>query len=157
MSTKAVKGAPSMGGPGPREGRVFNALRGLISRTRWMQPIETHALRSGAEFGRGIEKEIKALSSTDNPGVVAVAIRKKMSAVVITPEHYQEMVDMRSKFQELVAAQARATVKEAHDDFDALYTRITSRESRDAADRLFSATSDQLAASYGPGATETAE
>ena len=157
MSTKVLTSAPAISDAGRRTGSVFSALRSLISQTRWMQPIETYALRNGAEFGRGIEKELKALSSADSPGVVAVALRKKMSAVVITPEHYQEMVDMRARFQELVAAQAKATVEEAQDDFDALYTRITSRESRGAADRLFSASGDELAASYQPGATETAQ
>ena len=138
-------------------GRIFSSLRGLMSRTGWMRSADSYIPISGAEFGRSIEKELKALGQSDGPGVLAVSIRRRMRAIVITPEHYEEMRQMRDKVQELVAAQAKTEVQDARDHFESLYSRITSEQSRAASDALFSVTGEELADSYGPGATETVQ
>ena len=127
-----------------------------MSRTRWMRPVETYSPLSGAEFGRSIEKELKALGNTDGPGVLAVSIRKQMRAIVLTPEHYEELREMREKLEKLIAAQARTEVQDAREHFESLYSRITSERSRAAADALFSVSGEDLAQCYKPGETEVA-
>ena len=136
---------------------IFSSLRALMSRTKWMQPVDTYKLISGADFGRNIQKELKGLGERGGPGVLAVSIRKQMKAVVITPEHYEEMRQMRDKFEALVAAQAKIEVEDARDYFDALYSCITSEQSRAPSVALFSVDGEDLARSYRPGATETAQ
>lgn len=137
--------------------RIFRSLRGLMSRTRWMRPADTCRHMNGAEFGRNIQKELKALGEADGPGVLAVSIRRQRRAIVITPEHYEELRQIRDKFEELVAVQARTGVEDARDHFESLYSRITSDQSRAASDALFSVSGEELAGSYRPGATETAQ
>ena len=137
-------------------GRSFRALRSLMSRTVWMRPAQTCKLMSGAEFGRNIQKELKALGEKNGPKVLAVSIRKRMKAVVITPEQYEEMRQMREKLEALVAAQARIDMEDAQGHFDALYSHITSERSRAASEALFSVTGKDLANSHRPGATENA-
>lgn len=144
------------GASGESVGRSFRSLRSLMSRTGWMRPAQTCRLMSGAEFGRNIQKELKALGEKDGPKVLAVSIRKRMKAVVITPEQYEEMRQMREKLETLVAAQAKIDVEDALDHFDALYSRITSEQSRAASEALFSVTGEDLASSHRPGATENA-
>lgn len=149
--------APGIDGDEHREGvgGIFRSLRILMSRTRWMLPVDTCKLVSGADFGRNIQRELNALGEKDGPGVLAVSIRRQMKAVVVTPEHYEEMRQMREKFEALVAAQAKTDVEDARDHFEALYARITSDQSRAAAEALFCVNGDDLANSYRPGATET--
>lgn len=136
---------------------IFRSLRGLMSRTRWMRPADTYRRMNGAEFGRNIQKELNALGEDGGFGVLAVSIRKQMRAIVITPEHYEEMCQMRDKFEALVAAQANSDVEDARDHFESLYLKITSEQSRTASDRLFSVSGEELASSYRPGATEAAK
>ena len=136
---------------------IFHALRSLMSRTRWMRAAHTYKLMSGADFGRNIQRELNALSDRGGSGVLAVSIRRKMKAIVITPEHYEDMRQMREKFNALVAAQAEVGVVDAWDHFDTLYLRIASAQSRAASADLFSASGEDLANSYRPGATETAQ
>lgn len=149
--------ADAVGGAfGESVGRTFRALRSLISRTGWMRPAQSCRLMSGAEFGRNIQKELKALGGKDGPKVLAVSIRKRMKAVVITPEQYEEMRQMREKLEALVVAQARIDMQDSLGHFDALYLRITSERSRAASEALFSVTGEDLANSHRPGATENA-
>ncbi len=121
-----------------------------------MRPAQSCKLMSGAEFGRNIQKELRSLGEKDGPKVLAVSIRKRMKAVVMTPEQYEELRQMREKFETLVAAQARIDMEDALSHFDALYLRITSERSRAASEALFSVTGEDLADSHRPGATENA-
>lgn len=76
---------------------------------------------------------------------------------MITPEHSEELRQMRDKFQALVTAQAKTEVKDARDHFESLYSRNTSEQSRRAWDALFSVSGEELAGSYRPGTTEIAQ
>ena len=138
-------------------GGFFHSLRSILSRTRWLGPLSQSALISGADFGRNIQKVLGELGEPGNPGVLAVSIRKKLKAVVITPEHYQEMLQMREKFEALVSVQAASDVEDAKGHFDMLYHRITSEPARAASEALFSVTGEDLANSYRPGGTESDE
>jgi len=136
-------------------GGIFRSLRGLMSRTRWMRPVHSYELMNGSDFGRNIQKELNALGEKGGPGVLAVSIRKQMKAIVITPEHFEEMRQMREKFEMLVAAQATTGVEDARDHFETLFLRISSEQSREASESLFSVSGEDLANSYRPGVTET--
>ena len=151
--------APPIDDDGYRKGvsGIFRSLRGLMSRTRWMKPVHTYKLMNGADFGRNIQRELRALGEKEGPGVLTVSIRKQMKAVVITPEHYEDLRQMREKFEVLIAARATTEVEDARDHFDALFSRITSEQSRTASEALFSVSGEDLANRYGPGATETAQ
>ena len=140
---------------GEISGQFFRSLRSLLSRTRWLEPVHAVGHITGSMFGRNIEKHVKALAEAGAQGVLAVSVRRKLKAVVITPEHYAELCQMREKLDALVASQVNNEAEDADDYFEALFARIRSEQSRIAAEELFDVTPEELARSYRPGATET--
>lgn len=81
-------------------------------------------------------------------------LRKRDAAVVMSIEHYEEVVRMKVLYAELIEQLKVKEIAEETDEYEALYRRITSPQSREAADGLFVATSDSLRKTYQPGGTE---
>ena len=82
-------------------------------------------------------------------------IRKRNAAVVVSVDHYEEMVRMKELCAELVDRVKEREIARAADKYEALYQRITAPASRQAADALFSVTGEELRQTYKPGKTET--
>ncbi len=74
--------------------------------------------------------------------------------MIMSVDRYEEMVRMKALYAELVERVKEKEIIEEADEYEALYRRITSCQSRQAADALFSATPDSLRKTYQPGRTE---
>jgi hypothetical protein len=133
-------------------GLLWNAKR-FIQNLNWLSPISALASKGGREFGRGIEASLNEVAT--KRGVMLLTLRKRDTAVVMSVGHYEEMVRMKALCAQLVERVKEKEIANEADEYEALYQRITSPESRDAADTLFSATTDSLRNSYQPGKTES--
>ncbi len=82
-------------------------------------------------------------------------LRKRDAAVVMSVDHYEEVIRMKALCAELIEQVKEKEIAEETDEYEALYRRITSPQSRKAADELFTATADSLRKTYQPGGTES--
>jgi hypothetical protein len=135
-----------------RKGLVRHAKR-LIKNLGWLSPTASLVSKGGKDFGRRIEASLTEI--TQGRGVMRLQLRKRDAAVVMSVEHYEEVVRMKVLYAELIEQVKVKEIEEETDEFEALYRRITSPQSRKAADGLFVATSDSLRKTYKPGGTET--
>ncbi|MDY6919226.1 MAG: hypothetical protein SV765_03335 [Pseudomonadota bacterium] len=135
----------SSDGPTP----VSRATR-LLRRLRWLSPKEALDSAWSRDFGRSIEKSIGEIAA--GGGVKLLKLRKRDAAVVMSLEHYQEVLAMKEVVGEMLSELKVQAVDRAADDFDDLYQQITA--SREGADSLFSSTPETLAANHQAGRTE---
>lgn len=136
---------------GTPEGAILRA-KSLLKRLRWLSPTSALSSAPSSNFGRNIERELLHLSEHD--GVMMLKLRKRDAAVVMSVEHYEEMLQMKEACARVIEAESEAAIMRATQDFDALYSRIASPASQRAADDLFSATGKELGQTYKPGKTE---
>lgn len=136
----------------PRRGLVAQA-RQLMRDLGWLAPTETLSSKGGKDFGRQIEASLTELAQGE--GILRLQLRKRDAAVVISVRQYEEMLRMKSMYAALVDRVKEKEIAREADDYEALYKRITSPQSRRAADALFSAGTGDLRAGYRPGDTES--
>lgn len=134
-----------------RKGLVRHAKR-LIKNLGWLSPTASLVSKGGKDFGRRIEASLTEI--TQGRGVMRLQLRKRDAAVVMSVDHYEEVVRMKVLYAELIEQVKVKEIAEETDEYEALYRRITSPQSRKAADELFAATSDSLRKTYQPGGTE---
>ena len=149
MESKAVK-VPAR--ESAKRGVVAQARR-LMQSLSWLTPAATLSSKGGRDFGRQIEASLAQIS--EGEGVLRLQIRKRDAAVVVSVDHYEEMVRMKALCAELVNQVKEKEIARATDKYEALYERITAPESRRAADALFAVTDEELRQTYTPGKTET--
>lgn len=148
MKSDAVKvPAPQ----GPERGVVAQARR-LLQSLSWLAPAAMLNSKGGRDFGRQIEESIAEIN--EGKGVLRLQIRRRDAAVVVSVDHYEEMVRMKALCAVLVERVKEKEIAGAANKYEALYQRITSPNSRRAADALFSVTGEELRESYKPGKTE---
>jgi len=135
-----------------KRGVVAQARR-LMQSLNWLTPAATLSSKGGRDFGRQIEASLAEIS--EGEGVLRLQIRKRDAAVVVSVDHYEEMVRMKALCAELVDQVKEKEIARAADKYEALYQRIISPDSRQAADALFSVTGEELRHTYKPGKTET--
>lgn len=135
-----------------KSGVVAQARR-LMQNLSWLAPAAMLSSKGGRDFGRQIEASLAEIREGD--GVLRLQIRKRDAAVVVSVDHYEEMVRMKALCAELVDRVREKEIARASEKYEALYQRITSPDSRRAADALFAATGEELRQSYTPGKTET--
>lgn len=148
MKSDAVK-VPAQ--QGPERGVVAQARR-LLQSLSWLAPAAMLKSKGGRDFGRQIEDSIAEIN--EGKGVLRLQIRRRDAAVVVSVDHYEEMVRMKALCAELVDRVKEKEIAGAANKYEALYQRITSPNSRRAADALFSVTGEELRESYKPGKTE---
>ena len=148
MKSDAVK-VPAL--QGPERGVVAQARR-LLQSLSWLAPAAMLNSKGGRDFGRQIEDSIAEINA--GKGVLRLQIRRRDAAVVVSVDHYEEMVRMKALCAELVERVKEKEIAGAADKYEALYQRIASPNSRRAADALFSVTGEELRESYKPGKTE---
>lgn len=148
MKSDAVK-VPAR--QGPERGVVAKARR-LLQSLSWLAPAAMLNSKGGRDFGRQIEDSIAEIN--EGKGVLRLQIRRRDAAVVVSVDHYEEMVRMKALCAELVDRVKEKEIAGAANKYEALYQRITSPNSRRAADALFSVTGEELRESYKPGKTE---
>ena len=149
MESEAVK-VPAR--DAAKQGVVAQARR-LMQSLTWLAPAATLSSKGGRDFGRQIEASLAQIS--EGEGVLRLQIRKRDAAVVVSVDHYEEMVRMKALCAELVDQVKEKEIARAADKYEALYQRITAPASRRAADALFSVTGEELRQTYTPGKTET--
>ena len=132
---------------------VIAQARRLMRRLSWLAPAATLSSKGGRDFGRQIEASLAEIS--EGEGVLRLQIRKRDAAVVVSVDHYEEMVAMKALCAELVEQVKEKEIARAADKYEALYQRITAPASSRAADALFSVTGEELRQTYTPGKTET--
>jgi hypothetical protein len=135
------------------------AKRGLVAQARrllqnlyWLAPVATLSSKGGRDFGRQIEASLTAIG--EGEGVLRLQLRKRDAAVVVSVDHYEELVRMKALCAELVERVKETEIARETDNYEALYQRITSSASRQAADGLFAADAEALRRNYRPGTTE---
>ena len=103
----------------------------------------------GKAFGRSIESTLKALSQTQEP--IGLRVRRQDLAVVLSVSQYEEILNMKALYQELVVRIKQQEIGSISSEYDRLYERISTQSSRKTADQLFGVTGDDLARSFNPG------
>lgn len=139
---------------GAAKGGLVAQARRLMQRLAWLTPAAALNSKGGRDFGRQIEASLAAIS--EGEGVLRLQLRKRDAAVVVSVDHYEEMVRMKALCAQLVDQMKEQEIARASDKYETLYQRISSPASRRAADALFSATGEELRQSYRPGKTESA-
>jgi len=132
--------------------RRLGEKKALMKRYGWLSPPDVLKTAKGSDFGRHIEESIKALKNDE--GVLKLRLRRRDSAVVMSLKQYDELLEMKQLCEQLLEEHAEGVLDQGVSDFDALYERLISQKSRQAADRLFEASAGQLRESYRPGGTD---
>jgi len=123
----------------------------LNLKLQWLSPPSSLRSSGGRDFGRAIEYSLTEISKGE---VKRLQLRKRDTAVVMSVDHYAEILQMKEMYSKLIERIQQQEITQATDEFEQLYQRITSPESRRAADDLFTATTDSLNANFEPGTTE---
>lgn len=132
---------------------LIQRSKSVIKKLQCLFPTNLLDYEPSSKFGRNIEKELNNLN--EHNGVMMLRLRKQDTAVVMSVEHYETILQMKETCAQLLAAERDSIITKATDDYEALYSRITSQKTRRAADTLFSASAENLSESYQPGKTET--
>lgn len=130
---------------------VRHARYFLRSGLNWLSPSSLLDSTGSRDFGRSIEASLTKIVEGE---VKRIQLRKRDAAVVMSIAHYEEIIQMKEMYTALVERVQEQDIIESTDAFEALYQRITSAESKNATGELFSATEDDLRASYQTGETE---
>lgn len=134
-------------------GKFISNARGLMKRISWLSPASSLDKATSSKFGRNIERSLNELPKHN--GVINLVLRKRTKAVVMSIQHYEQLLEMKESYSKLLEIESERTVSNALDDFNNLYSRITSPTSASAADSLFSASAEDLKKSFRPGETES--
>ena len=132
---------------------LVERAKGVARRTAWLSPLNAISSVASTVFGRRIEEHLRDLSQRE--GVIKLQLRRRDTAVVMNIDHYQELLQIKAMMEELVTRGMSDSLAQASAEYDALYARIRSPQSRQAADALFALDAPDLSASYQPGSTET--
>lgn len=130
---------------------IIDRARHLMQKLQWLSPLPTLNSTPSSKFGRQIESSLADIAQGE---IVRLQLRKRDAAVVMSASHYEEMVQMKALYADLIEQLKAEEIASAADDYEALYQRITSPTSRQAADSLFSTSVHELGASWQPGKTE---
>jgi len=131
---------------------VERAKHFLNTKLKWLSPSSSLSSTGSRDFGRSIESSLTEISKGE---VKRLKLRKRDTAVVMSVDHYDEILRMKEMYSALIERVQKQEIIEATDAYEALYQRITSGTSKSAADDLFSATGESLGMTYQPGTTET--
>ncbi len=126
--------------------------RGLVESSSWAKPVQKLVSFGGAVFGRSIEENVRQLSSGDP---LLIEIRKKSAAVVMSTKQYEELLAIKTEFEDLVRKEGKVYLASSEDEFDRLLARMQTSAHAVSMEGLFDASADDLAASFKPGETET--
>ena len=128
--------------------------RQLVRKLAWLLPADSLAGKGSKEFGRSIETTLTDVTNRGS-GILRLQLRRRDAAVVMSIDHYEEVLRMKSLCEKLIERVTENEVANEANEYEASYRRITSPESLRAADALFAATDEDLRRTYRPGKTET--
>jgi hypothetical protein len=133
----------------------FGRAKALVMRLRWLSPTASLDDTTSTEFGRNIERQLSSLILDQK--VTLLKLRRRDTAVVMSIDHYKEVLEMKETLTQLLKTESRRVISDAANDFEALYSRIISPSSSKAASELFAVNSESLRENYQPGNTETSK
>lgn len=139
--------------PSPAAGSsrlAFSAIR-AINAVKWLSPIDSLVSTGARDFGRSIEFNLKLVTQGS---VMLLKLRKRDTAVVMSVKHYEEILYFKALYEELVERAKVLKMEDETGEYEVLYQRVSSAQSRKAADHLFSASSADLRNTYKQGKTE---
>jgi hypothetical protein len=125
--------------------------RGMLETISWAQPVKRLISFGGTLFGRKIEENVNSLK-TGNP--LHIEVRKKSAAVVMSTKQYEELLAIKSEFENIVKREGKAFLDQSENEFDKLVASMQTTAHADAMDTLFESSSTDLANSFKPGETE---
>lgn len=128
----------------------------LLNRLSWLAPLARLNITNGSVFGRQIEQSLRDLKE-QRGGVLSINVRNQQAAVVMSIEHYEELLTMKEACVNLVKEQRRLQLEALGDEFDHLYQLMQRPEHKIATEAFFNATAEDLNSTYRPGRTETSE
>ena len=128
-------------------------VRQFARQTDWMLPARLLAAKAAKSRGSNIEDSLVDLA--DGQGILLVTDHEHAPVVVMSIDHYESMLQMKSYYSMLIERFEDSEIAEGINEFEASYKRITSPASRRAVDALFEATEEDLRKAYKPGGTET--
>jgi hypothetical protein len=140
--------------PDPRGGStglVRNALR-VIKGLKWLSTPDSLVSIGSRDFARSIESNLNLVAQGS---VMRLQLRKRDTAVVMSMKHYEEMLQVKSLFAQLIERVKDIDIAEQTNEYEDLYQRISSSQSRKAADSLFGASGAGLRKTFKPGNTES--
>lgn len=116
--------------------------------------------RGSAEFGRNIRRDLTDHVLSEEHHSLLLTLQNKPAAVVLGSDQYRELQGLLQAVHRY-AAQIQAQADDSMlaslgDQFDQLYARMNTPEGAEAMAGLSKITTDDLAANYRPGDTETA-
>ncbi|MYB33865.1 MAG: hypothetical protein F4X92_01790 [Gammaproteobacteria bacterium] len=121
----------------------------LLVRMKSVKPLADLGCASGVSFGRRITQSVAGLEKP-----IKLSIRNKERVVIMPVKQYEDILAIIETYPDLVDKAKEANLMRAADSYESLYSSITS--SRSGTDALFSASADDINASYKPGETESA-
>lgn len=137
----------------PFNNNLAGQAQKIMRKLTWLSPAALLGSKGGRDFGRKIEASLTKISQEHE--VVRLQLHRRDAAIVMSIDHYEEIVQMKALYAELIERFKENEIAEATDEYENLYQRITSPKSRQAADMLFSSTPEKLRETYQSGKTET--
>lgn len=111
----------------------------------------------GTEFGRQIEKRLRALQISPT-GVLKVKLRRDPAAAVIAWERYEAMQlqiqDLKEQLKAVAQAKRMQELSEKGDEFDAMFARMQTAQHIAAGEVMRRVTGADLRETFAPGKTE---
>lgn len=148
MNTKLLK--PAGASIEPRN--LLSKAVATFRKARWMSPTGSLVSTGSSIFGRNIEAKLQEVREGR---VIRLKLRNQDAAVVMSVQQYEEMLNLKELYSQLLQRVQDVATETESGEYEELYQRITSAKSRNAADILFSASSEDLRKSFKPGRTES--
>ena len=149
MGTKPVESHPKLA---KNSGVALRDDVAAIRRASWLSPAANLEVVTGKLFGRAVQSYVQRIKDSRRP--LALKLRNRFSAVIIDSESYEELLSLKAKYAELVERVKLSEVASAGDQFEAMFARISAPQTAAGFQSLRLATTEELAATYKPGATE---
>jgi hypothetical protein len=135
------------------QGNPLARARSILKTVGWMSPLSKIAHMASSAFGRNIESTLTDMLKTNE--VLRLQLHRKDTAVVISVDHYNEMMLLKGQYEKLIRLMQEMQLTDSISEYDQLYAGLTSAKSQKAADSLFAANADDLSRTYKPGRTES--
>ena len=131
---------------------VCNALD-LIKKLDWLSPTDSLIRISASDLGRGMEPNLNLVAQ--GSAVRLQVLNNDMAIVVISMERYEEILEMKELFVQLVEHIKDTELAGQTAQYEGLNPRISSAQVREAVERFADLSDEDLSKAYRPGKTES--
>ena len=124
MTTKPLPSNTQLANQDQGFSRFIVQAKSLMKNISWLSPSISLGSTGSSHFGRNIENALNGLTQDD--GIITLMLRRKRKAVVMSIHHYEQLLKMKEACEKLLEIESQRVISDAANDFDALYSRITS-------------------------------